>query len=70
MMARRRGLEGRVLAAFTVGPDGSPHDITVLESSGYRMFDREVVRVIHAASPYPSVDVPVEVPVLFRLTSK
>jgi len=68
LIARRRGLEGTVLASFIVDEKGIPHDVQVLQSSGYSIFDREVVRVIHAASPYPTVDVAVEVPVTFLLS--
>jgi protein TonB len=69
-LARKRGLEGEVLASFLVGPDGMPRDVRVVQSSGYRAFDREVLRVIHAASPYPAVDVTVEVPVMFRMAER
>lgn len=66
-VARRRGYEGTVVASFAVDMGGMPRDIRLIESSGYGVLDREVLRVIERASPYPSVHREVEVPVTFRL---
>jgi TonB family protein len=66
-MARKRGLEGTVLAGFSIDKVGLPRDIKVLKSSGHGILDREVERVIQKASPYPPVKGAIEVPVSFRL---
>jgi TonB family protein len=39
-----KGLRGTVLLAFLVDVDGSLHQITVLESSGYPQLDNDAVR--------------------------
>jgi protein TonB len=66
-VARRRGYEGTVIASFAVDMGGMPRDIKLVESSGHGVLDKEVLRVIEHASPYPSVPEEVEVPVTFRL---
>lgn len=66
-VARRRGYEGTVIASFAVDRVGMPRDIRLVESSGHGVLDKEVLRVIEHASPYPSVPEEVEVPVTFRL---
>jgi len=67
LLARKRGMEGTVVAAFAIGRDGTPVRVRVLRSSGHGMLDREVMRTISKASPYPSLEGEVEVPVSFRL---
>lgn len=67
LIARKRGMEGTVVAAFAIGRDGVPGRIRLLRSSGHGMLDGEVMRTIARASPYPPLDGEVEVPVTFRL---
>lgn len=69
-LARRRRLEGTVLAAFFINDKGMPERIRVLESSGYGILDREVVSIIKRASPYPPLGENIEVPISFRLIEK
>lgn len=66
-LARKRGLEGTVLAVFSIDESGLPQDIKVLKGSGHGMLDREVKRIIERASPYPPIKGTIEVPVIFRL---
>jgi TonB family protein len=66
-LARKRRLEGEVLAGFSIDGGGAPRDIRVLRSSGHGILDRAVIRIIRRASPYPVTDATVEVPVVFRL---
>jgi protein TonB len=44
--ARRRGWEGRVLLEVTVGPDGRPAAVRVIDSSGFRVLDRAARRAV------------------------
>ncbi|MGB8713726.1 MAG: energy transducer TonB, partial [Onishia taeanensis] len=46
--ARRRGLEGHVVVAFTIRPDGEVErdSITVVEADPARVFDRAAARAI------------------------
>ena len=51
--ARRRGLHGQVRVAVTLLPDGHVEKIDVLESSGYKILDDAVIRIIRLAEPFP-----------------
>jgi len=68
-LARRRRLEGTVVAGFLIDGGGEPHDIKIVESSGYSILDKEVIAIIRRASPYPHIDERVEVPVSFKLVT-
>ncbi|GAB4390936.1 MAG: hypothetical protein Kow0025_26350 [Thermodesulfovibrionales bacterium] len=65
--ARRRRIEGSVLAGFYINGEGRPEGIRVIRSSGHEVLDRAVVRIIERASPFPPVRAHVEVPVSFKL---
>jgi protein TonB len=67
LLARKRGMEGTVLAEIFIGFEGKPYEIKVRESSGHGILDREAVRAVRNASPYPGFRGVVEVPVTFRL---
>lgn len=66
-LARRRKIEGTVVAGFSIDERGMPRDIEIVESSGFAVLDKEVVKIIRRASPYPYLPERVEVPVSFRL---
>jgi protein TonB len=68
-LARRRKLEGTVVAGFVIDRGGEPHGIEIVESSGFSILDKEVVEIIERASPYPRIPERVEVPVSFRLVT-
>ncbi len=69
-LARKRRLEGTVVAGFTIDSRGEPHEIEIVESSGFSVLDREVVKIIERAAPYPYIPERVEVPVSFRLVTE
>ncbi|OZG75511.1 energy transducer TonB [Hahella sp. CCB-MM4] len=50
--ARRRELHGQVRVAVKIQPDGSVTEVTILESSGYKILDDAVVRIIRLAEPF------------------
>jgi len=52
-MAKKRGLEGKVVVSFTVCADGEAQDITITESSGFEILDRSAVEAVKKASPFP-----------------
>lgn len=66
-LARKRGVEGTVIAGFSIDALGLPRGIRVIKSSGHGILDREVISTIKRASPYPYLDGGIEVPVTFRL---
>jgi protein TonB len=65
--ARERRIEGTVVAGFFINSTGMPEDIKVLISSGHTVLDKEVVRIIKRAAPYPPLGAAIEVPISFRL---
>jgi protein TonB len=66
-LARKRRIEGTVVARFLVAPGGKPSEIVVTRSSGHDSLDRATLKAIERASPYPAHVRQVEVPVRFRL---
>ncbi len=53
--ARSRGLEGTVVLAFTLNRDGSLEDYEITQSSGHKVLDIEVKKLIRRATPFPAV---------------
>ncbi len=72
-LARRRGMEGRVLLAVAVDAHGRVTEVTVLESSGYRLLDRAALEAVRRWTFVPArrdgVAVPgrLTLPIRFRL---
>ena len=52
--ARENLVEGRLLLVFTLQRSGDMIRARMLHSSGHEILDREALRAIGAASPYPS----------------
>ena len=68
-MARKRGLEGKVVVSFIVCADGETQDITITESSGFELLDRSAVEAVRKASPFPKppVKAALIIPVVYKL---
>lgn len=54
LQARRRGVEGNVVAVFEIDRAGGLLAHRILTSSGQRVFDRAAMAQIARAAPYPS----------------
>lgn len=68
-MARKRHIEGEVLAVFTLEKDGTVHDISV-EKHARKILDRAAVQTIALLSgrmPHPDHALRLEVPIRFVL---
>jgi len=71
--ARRRGIEGKVLLAVSVSPDGLVKSVAVKKSSGARILDRAAQSTVRqwrfAPATRGGAPVPgkIEIPVTFRL---
>ena len=68
-LARKRHLEGEVLAAFTLQTDGTIRDVTV-KKHACDVLDRAAVRTIESLSgrlPHPQSTLTLEVPIRFVL---
>ena len=51
--ARRQGLIGHVLMTVSVRRDGSVESVLVNQSSGIKLLDEAVIRIVHLAEPFP-----------------
>ena len=51
-VAARQGFQGKVAMKFTINKDGTLADISVLNSSGYRVLDDSIVQAISLAAPF------------------
>ncbi|MCK5512665.1 MAG: energy transducer TonB [Thermodesulfovibrionia bacterium] len=67
LVARKRGIEGTVYISFGIGPDGEPQELKILKGSGSSILDNATLDIVKKAAPFPHVDIPVEVPVVFKL---
>lgn len=69
LLARKMGWEGKVTVAFTVCPDGSVEDISVVGSSGFAALDRSAVDAIKRSRPLPRppLKTALIMPVVYRL---
>lgn len=53
--AKKQGLEGSVVAAFTVLANGETGNISILDKSGYAILDKEAINTIKRAAPFPAI---------------
>lgn len=67
--ARREGMEGKVVVAFRLLPDGSVRNIRIVQSSGHYPLDQGAMEGVRNASPFPPPPAETEIitPVVFRL---
>ncbi|MEF9438180.1 MAG: energy transducer TonB [Candidatus Mariimomonas ferrooxydans] len=65
--AKKRGIQGTVYVSFRISPQGEPQYLKILKSSGSSILDTATLDIVKKAAPFPYVDIPVEVPVVFRL---
>lgn len=74
-VARRRGLEGKVVLRVAVTAAGTAGDISVVSSSGHTMLDDAAARAVRAWRFRPAqrsgaaIDSILEVPIVFRLVT-
>lgn len=53
--AQRRKWEGNVVLKITIDSSGQVQDIKVLEESSYSSLNREALRSVERANPYPAI---------------
>jgi TonB family protein len=68
LLARKEGMEGMVQVSFTIDEKGLPQDIRILKSSGYRILDEEVKKMLKKASPFPGIMGEIVIPITFKFT--
>jgi len=54
-MAKRRGMEGQPIIAFTLGRQGQLTKVALVKTSGYQLLDRAALKAVHQAAPYPEI---------------
>jgi TonB family protein len=67
-LARKKKIEGTVIAGFRINAKGYPQDINIKKSSGFEILDSAAMKIVTKAAPFPYVVEPVEVPITFRIT--
>lgn len=50
--ARRQKISGNVLLTVAINADGTIHEVTVDESSGYKILDDAALQIVHLAAPF------------------
>jgi protein TonB len=66
-VARLNSMQGTVRVRFEVQGSGKPHNVKVVQSSGFQVLDEAAVKTVLASAPLPVVPVKVKVPVVFKL---
>ena len=66
-VARLNSLQGTVRVRFEIQGSGKPHNVKVVQSSGFKVLDEAAVKTVLASAPLPVVPVKVKVPVVFKL---
>jgi TonB family protein len=66
-LARKKKIEGTVIAAFRINAKGYPKDINIRKSSGFEILDSAAMKIVTKAAPFPYVVEPVEIPITFRI---
>lgn len=68
-LARRMGLEGKVVVSFMVHKDGNIDDVRIVQSSGVRILDKNAIDTIKNTAPFPKPPITAEliVPIKYGL---
>lgn len=54
-MARRRGMEGQPVIAFTLNKNGRLMKVDLAQTSGYQLLDQAALEAVHQGAPYPEI---------------
>ncbi len=67
--ARKMLMEGSVIISFVVRLDGSIKDIIIKQSSGHSILDKNAIKAIKKAAPFPPppVEAKILIPITYRL---
>jgi TonB family protein len=69
---RKRGIEGDIVAAFSIRQDGTVSDLRLADPSGHRFLAQAAFETIRSASPFPVMEghkgeYPVQVRIRYHL---
>lgn len=67
--ARRMGWQGKVILSFVITAKGAVKSFQVVQSSGFKMLDRNAVETVQDAAPFPRppVEAKLVIPIIYRL---
>ncbi len=54
-IAKRRGMEGQPVIAFTLSKTGRLMKVDLARTSGYQLLDQAALEAVHQAAPYPEI---------------
>jgi len=54
-IARRRGMEGKPVIAFTLTKGGGLLKVNLAQTSGFQLLDQAALEAVHEAAPYPAI---------------
>ena len=54
-IARRRGMEGRPVIAFTLDKGGRLMEVDLARTSGYQLLDQAALEAVNQGAPYPEI---------------
>ncbi len=54
-VARRRGMEGQPIIAFTLNKGGRLMKVGLTQTSGHQLLDQAALEAVHQAAPYPEI---------------
>ncbi|MBA4372645.1 MAG: hypothetical protein C0402_07245 [Thermodesulfovibrio sp.] len=67
-LARKKRIEGTVLAEFRLNNTGMPENMKIVRTSHYAILDEAAKETIQKAAPFPAQNKRVEIPITFRLS--
>jgi protein TonB len=69
-IARRNGWQGKVLVSFVIMDDGKIENVSIVESSGFNLLDKNAVSTIRRAAPFPRppTRITIVVPIFYDLS--
>jgi protein TonB len=59
-IARRRGMEGQPIIAFTLDKGGRIMKAALAKTSGYQLLDQAALEAVRQAAPYPEIPAPLK----------
>ncbi|MFC1523834.1 energy transducer TonB, partial [Thermodesulfobacteriota bacterium] len=65
-IARKKGWQGKVVLKFIVCEDGRVMNVEVVESSGYAVLDKNAMKSVRSAAPFPKPPVRAELIIPIR----
>jgi TonB family protein len=68
VLARRRGIEGKVVVAFTITKQGEVKEAVITRSSGFALLDKAALNSVRKAAPFPYLPDRIVVPIVYKLT--